>query len=138
MAATAFAATSLMQSSAKATALLITNDSAAATGLSESFASRTLGRPKCASRITLPPLAEISVIVGATRSRRGAAVTRPCSMGNVRATAGKHAFSLHVDVVEGAEWFCHGTPRSAHPSRRLRSRSALQDEVSLMVRSAPL
>src|SRR5580698_1187712 len=86
MAATAFAAGSPMQSSAKATGFLITCDKASATGLSESLASRPLGRPKCASKITLPPLPEISVIVGATRSRRVASVTRPCSMGTLRLT----------------------------------------------------
>jgi hypothetical protein len=44
--------------------------SAAATGFSDSLGSRPFGRPKCASRITLPPLSAISVMVGATRSMR--------------------------------------------------------------------
>ena len=44
------------------------------------------GRPKCASRMTLPPLSEISVMVGATRSSRVASVTRPFSMGTLRST----------------------------------------------------
>src|SRR3984885_2207498 len=86
MAATAFAAGSPMQSSAKATCFLITCDRASATGLSESLASRPLGRPKCASKIPLPPLPEISVIVGATRSRRVVSVTRPLSVGTLRST----------------------------------------------------
>src|SRR6202171_6358404 len=86
IALTAFSATSPTQSSAKATGLLITWASAAATGFSESLASRPLGRPKCASRITLPPLSEISVMVGATRSSRVASVTRPFSIGTLRST----------------------------------------------------
>ena len=86
MAATDVAAASPMQSSAKATGLLMTFDSASATGLSESLASRPFGRPKCASRITLPPFPEISVMVGATRSSRVASVTRPFSMGTLRST----------------------------------------------------
>ncbi|MGY3646524.1 hypothetical protein ACVWW2_001815 [Bradyrhizobium sp. LM4.3] len=84
--ATAAAAGSPMQSSAKATGFFTTFDSASATGLSESLASRPFGRPKCASRMTLPPLSEISVMVGATRSSRVASVTRPSSMGMLRST----------------------------------------------------
>src|SRR4051794_34759928 len=86
MAATAFAAGSPTQSSANATGFLTTPDSASATGFSESLLSRPLGRPKCASRITLPPWPAISVIVGATRSSRVASVTRPFSMGTLRST----------------------------------------------------
>ena len=86
IAATALAAASPMQSSAKATGFLMTFDSASATGFSESLASRPFGRPKCASRMTLPPLSEISVMVGATRSSRVASVTRPFSMGTLRST----------------------------------------------------
>ena len=44
------------------------------------------GRPKCASRITLPPLSAISVMVGATRSMRVASVTLPFSIGTLRST----------------------------------------------------
>ena len=58
----------------------------AATGLSDSFGSRPFGRPKCASRITLPPLPAISVMVGATRSMRVASVTLPFSIGTLRST----------------------------------------------------
>ena len=86
IAATALAAGSPMQSSAKATGFLMTCESAAATGFSESLASRPFGRPKCASRMTLPPLPEISVMVGATRSSRVASLTRPLSMGTLRST----------------------------------------------------
>src|SRR5207248_3257679 len=85
-AATAVAAGSPMQSSAKATGFLTTFDSSSATGLSDSLGSRPFGRPKCASRMTLPPLSEISVMVGATRSSRVASLTRPFSMGTLRST----------------------------------------------------
>src|SRR5216684_7000650 len=85
-AATASCATSPTQSSAKAIGRLITCASAAATGFSESLGSGPLGRPKCASRITLPPLSEISVMVGATRSSRVASLTRPLSIGTLRST----------------------------------------------------
>ncbi len=94
IAATAFAATSPMQSPAKATGFLMTCESAAATGFSESFSSRPLGRPKCASRITLPPLPEISRMVGATRSSRVASVTWPFSMGTLRSTRSSTRLAL--------------------------------------------
>src|SRR5207237_9312852 len=58
------------------TTLFRSADSAAATGFSESFGSRPLGRPKWASRMTLPPLVAISLMVGATRSSRVVSVTR--------------------------------------------------------------
>src|SRR5450631_694215 len=87
--ATAFWATSPMQSSANATDLPITSARAAATGFSDSLGSRPLGRPKCASRMTLPPLPEISVMVGAIRSSRVASVTRPFSVGTLRSTRSK-------------------------------------------------
>src|SRR5258708_18909044 len=86
IAAIAFSAASPTQSSANATGLLMTWANAAATGFRESFASRPLGRPKCASNITLPPLSEISVMVGATRSSRVASLTRPFSIGTLRST----------------------------------------------------
>ena len=57
-----------------------------ATGFSESFGSRPFGRPKCASRMTLPPLSAISVMVGATRSMRVASLTLPFSIGTLRST----------------------------------------------------
>src|ERR1700733_4193157 len=86
IAATALAATSPTHSPANATGFLITCASAAATGFSESLGSRPLGRPKCASRMTLPPLPEISVMVGATRSSRVASLTWPFSIGTLRST----------------------------------------------------
>ena len=75
-----------MQSSAKATGRLTTCATAAAIGFSESFGSGPFGRPKCASRMTLPPLSAISVMVGATRSMRVASVTLPFSIGTLRST----------------------------------------------------
>ena len=44
--------------------------------------------------------------------------------GNVEVDAEQHAFALHVDVIEGAEWFCHwrslvpGALRREVPPRR--------------------
>src|SRR3984957_8109717 len=76
-----------MQSVAKATGRLMMLATAAATGLSELASSGPpLGRPKCASRMTLPPLSAISVMVDATRSMRVASVTRPFSVGTLRST----------------------------------------------------
>ena len=86
IAATAASAASPMQSSANATGRLMTCATSAATGFSESFGSRPFGRPKCDSRITLPPLSAISVMVGATRSMRVASVTLPFSIGTLRST----------------------------------------------------
>src|SRR3954453_5867520 len=60
--------------------------SSATTGFSDSFGSRSLGRPKCASRMTLPPLPAISVMVGTTRSMRVASATFPFSIGTLRST----------------------------------------------------
>ena len=85
--AIASAAVLPMQSVAKATGRLMMSATAAATGLSELASSGPpLGRPKCASRMTLPPLSAISVMVGATRSMRVASVTRPFSVGTLRST----------------------------------------------------
>ena len=75
-----------MQSSANATGRLMMRATSAATGLSEFFGSRPFGRPKCESRITLPPLSAISVMVGAARSMRVASVTLPFSIGTLRST----------------------------------------------------
>ena len=72
---------------AKATGRLMISATAAATGLSELASSGPpLGRPKWASRMTLPPLSAISSMVGATRSMRVASVTRPFSVGTLRST----------------------------------------------------
>lgn len=87
IAAIAFAAGSLTQSSANATGFADHVGGAAATGFSEFFSSRPFGRPKCASRITRPPLPAISVMVGATRSSRVVSVTLPASIGIVEIDA---------------------------------------------------
>ena len=107
-----------MQSALKATGRLRTSATAAATGFSELASSGPpLGRPKCASRMTLPPLSAISAMVGATRSisrRIGhAAVLRR----NVEVDAQENAFSRDIGVVEGAERLCHGTSQSVGRQR---------------------
>ncbi len=86
IASMAVLASAPMQSSANSTGRLMSSDSAFATGCSESFSSRPFGRPKCARRMTLPPLSAISVMVGATRSIRVASVTLPFSIGTLRST----------------------------------------------------
>src|SRR4029077_15584223 len=86
IAAIAFSATSPTQSSAKPTWRSSTWASSAATGFHESFGSRPFGGAEGASRITLPPFAAISVMVGATRSMRVASVTLPFSIGTLRST----------------------------------------------------
>src|SRR5205085_6361847 len=78
-----------MQSPAKTIGRMMMWASARATGLSESLGSRPFGRPKCESRITLPPLSAISVMVGAMRSRRVASETWPLSIGTLRSTRSK-------------------------------------------------
>ena len=94
MAATAACAFSPMQSSANATGRFTACDTAATIGFSESFGSGPLGRPKCASRMTLPPLSAISVMVGATRSMRVASVTLPFSIGTLRSTRSRTRLSF--------------------------------------------
>ena len=74
-----------------------------ATGLSDCEGSRPFGRPKCESRMTLPPLSAISVMVGACRSMRVASVTLPFSVGTLRSTRSEDALVLHVRLIEGAE-----------------------------------
>ena len=103
------AATSPMQSAAKPTGRPSSSATAAATGRSE-FASSgpPFGRPKWASRITLPPLSEISRMVGSTRSMRVASLTLPFSIGHVEIDAQQHAFAFDVGGVEGAEVLGHG------------------------------
>ena len=98
-----------MQSAAKPTGRPRCSATAAATGFSE-FASSgpPLGRPKWASRMTLPPLSEISRMVGSTRSMRVASETLPFSMGTLRSTRSRTRLPLHVGGVEGAEGVGHG------------------------------
>src|SRR5437660_5803468 len=74
------------QSSAKATGRSMISAVARAIGRSDSAGSRPFGRPKWASRTTLPPRSAISSIVGATRSIRVASPTRPFSIGTLRST----------------------------------------------------
>ena len=103
IAPTALAAASPMQSSAKATGFLITCASAAATGFSDSLGSRPFGRPKCASRMTLPPLPEISLMVGAIALQPRGVGDAAIFHGHVEVDAQQHALALYVDVIEGAE-----------------------------------
>ena len=86
IAATAASAFSPMQSSTNFTGRLMMRPTSAATVLSESFGSRPFGRPKCESKITLPPLSAISVIAAAARSMRVVSVTTPFSTGTLRST----------------------------------------------------
>src|ERR1700726_4622974 len=75
-----------MQSGANATGRLMISATACTTGRSDCAGSGPLGRPKCESRMTLPPLSAISLMVGATRSMRVASATLPCSIGTLRST----------------------------------------------------
>ena len=84
IAATARSAVSPIQSSTNFTGRLMMRATSAATGLSDFFGLRPFGRPKCESRITLPPLSAIPVITGAMRSTRVASVTTPFSTGKLR------------------------------------------------------
>ena len=86
IAATACSAFGPTQSSTKATGRPTTSATAAATGRSDAFGSRPFGRPKCESRMTLPPLSAISSMVGLTRSIRVASVIFPLSIGTLRST----------------------------------------------------
>src|SRR5499427_2196444 len=86
IAATACSATPPIQSSANFTGRLMMRDTSAATGFKDCFGSRPFGRPKCESRMTLPPLSAISVIAGATRSMRVESDTTPFSTGTLRST----------------------------------------------------
>ena len=96
-----------MQSSAKPTGFFRMRASSAATGFSESLASRPFGRPKCASRIALPPFCEISEMVGADAFQPRGVGDAAVFHGNVEVDAQQHALALYVDVIEGAECFYH-------------------------------
>ena len=74
------------QSSANATCRPIALATSAASGASVSFGSRPFGRPRCDSRMTLPPLPAISLMVGAMRAMRVASVTLPSFIGTLRST----------------------------------------------------
>ncbi len=110
-AATTRSASGPMQSVAKATgrppsAWL----SGATSGFSEKAGSGLpLGRPKCESTITLPPLLASSSSVGARRSMRVASVTWPSFMGTLRSTRTQHALAGGVDGRRGCgiwAWDC--------------------------------
>src|SRR5437899_6388572 len=83
---TAASASGPIQSSANPIVRLRTPAIAPATGWSESLGVRSFGRPKCDSRITLPPLSAISVMVGAARSSRVRSLTLPSSIGTLKST----------------------------------------------------
>ena len=104
---------------------------AEATGRSELASSGPpLGRPKWASRTTLPPLSAISRIVGSTRSMRVASLTLPFSIGTLRSTRsrtrlpetrrgrGCGSFESWVRGLQEREKYC----RACRPSRYKRDR----------------
>ncbi len=76
-AAMAACAATPIQSSAKATGLPRRFATSAATGRRLSFGSGPFGRPKCAIRMTLPPLSDNSRMVGRMRSIRVPSLTAP-------------------------------------------------------------
>ena len=123
MDATAFAAASPMQSSAKATGRPSTSDRAAATGFRDCFASRPFGRPKWDKRTTLPPLSAISWMVGITRSRRVAVGDAPVLHRHVEVDADEDALALQIGAVERADAHPRQAPqqvflRHEHERRR--------------------
>src|ERR1700691_2604371 len=89
IAASAFGPT---QSSANATGIFKMRATSAATGRSESFALGPLGLAKCDSRITLPPLSAISVMVGTISLMRVASATLPSCIGTLRSTRTRTRF----------------------------------------------
>ena len=84
--ATAEDALSPMQSATNFIGLFKWPASAAPTGRSEFSLSGPFGRPKCESRMTLPPLSAISTIVGRMRSIRVPSAICPFSTGTLRST----------------------------------------------------
>ena len=70
------------------------------------------GRPKCDSRMTLPPLSAISVMVGAIALDARGVGDLAVLHRHVEVDAHEHAFAFHVGVVEGAEG-AHGRVESA-------------------------
>ena len=142
----ASAATGPMQSPTKATGRPMTSATASATGRSELASSGPpFGRPKCASRITLPPLSAISFIVSATRSMRVLSVTRPFSVGTLRSTRRRTRLPetsassrvrnglLMIQRLSGfrrqprsCRAFCHAR-ESGHPVRPHRSGGGFRD-----------
>jgi len=85
---------------------------------------------KCASRMTLPPLSEISAMVGATRLEAGGvgdAGHLPSA--RLRSTRSSTRLALYVDVIEGAELFGHR--RTLVPGAAQRESGALQKPGSM-------
>ena len=112
----ASAAISPMQSPTKATGRPMTSATASATGRSE-FASSgpPFGRPKCASRMTLPPLSAISF--DRLRDALDPRLVRdPAVFGrDVEVDAKEHALARDIGVVEGAERIAHGSRLPSFP-----------------------
>ena len=55
----------------------------------------------------MPPLSDISVMVGANAFEPGGVGDVPILHGHVEIDAQQHALALYVDVIEGAECFGH-------------------------------
>ena len=104
IAATAASAFGPTQSSAKATGRPSTADSAGTTCFSEKAGSGPpFGRPKWASRMTLPPLS--GDLGDGRRDGADAGVVGDLAVGHrdVEVDADEHALALHVGLVERAE-----------------------------------
>ena len=92
-----------MQSSAKATGFLITSDSAAATGFSDSLGIASLGPAEMREQN------DLAALVGDFSNGRrdplepGGVADAAIFHGHVEIDAQQHALALHVDVIEGAE-----------------------------------
>ena len=90
IAATAASAFGPMQSSAKATGRLHDARDFGGDRLAANLSDRApSGRPRCDSRITLPPLSASSVMVGAISSMRVESATLPSCIGTLRSTRTK-------------------------------------------------
>src|SRR5262245_15537060 len=124
IASTARSATSPMQSSAIATGRLMMRATSAATGFNDCLGSRPFGRPKCESRMTLPPLSAISVMPGAARLMRVESVTTPFSTGTFRSTRRRTRFpftSTWSSVRKAVMAALHSTlEKLAHRHGRIR------------------
>ena len=103
IAATAFAAASPMQSSAKATGLLITCDSAARDGLQRFLGVASLGPAEMREQDHLAALAGNLGDGRRDALEPGRVGDAAAFHGHVEVDAQQHALALHVDVIEGAE-----------------------------------
>ena len=95
-------------------------------GPQRSLGSGPFGRPRCDSRITLPPLSAISAMVGPMRSMRVTSETLPSSIGALRSTRSSTRLPFEVGLVEGAERGHRGTDAS------IRSAFPIATAVSIM------